>query len=721
MAALAVQVQGAGDREGAAMKYVLICGVALGAILLFLLAAASGNTALFSRHYALLLGLNAALAAALLVLIGYQLWVLTAKLRARVFGSRLTLRFLLMFLPMVIVPGGLVYVVSLQFLAKSIESWFDVRVDNALEGGLNLGRTALDLHLSELHDKARRMALELSDRTPAQQVVLLNRLREQAGVDDALLLSSGGGVIASASKGVGKLLPDLPNTIIQRQARQGRGYAALESAPDKGLSLRVLVPVAALSIAEDERLLQLLQPVPPTLARDAEAVQEVYRDYKELSLSRQGLKEIYILTLTLTLLLTLFSATALAFLLSSRLSEPLALLAAGTQAVARGDYSGRAQVTSSDELGILTQSFNSMTEQLDDARSVAESHRAELETAKAYLENILANLSAGVLVFDEQLRLGTVNHGAGAILQETFEGLKGSALSDWPRLQPLARTIVQGFRQHDTDTWQQQMELAERTLLVRGSTLPRASGGGYVVVFDDVTKLVQAQRASAWGEVARRLAHEIKNPLTPIQLSAERLQAKLANKLASEDAATLNRAAETIINQVTAMKGMVDDFAEYARTPAPNLQPLDLNALVREVLGLYEHAGALVQPTLQAGLPRVTGDPTQLRQVMHNLLQNAQDALAGSAGPRIEVETERAGNFACLRISDNGCGFPEAIMTRVFEPYVTTKLRGTGLGLAIVKKIIDEHNGAVRVENLPGRGASVSIMLPLQRESAKAA
>jgi nitrogen fixation/metabolism regulation signal transduction histidine kinase len=703
------------------MKYALVSSVLLGAILLFLLAAASGNTALFSRHYALLLGLNAALALAVLMLVGYQLWVLTSKLRARVFGSRLTLRFLLMFLPMVIVPGGLVYVVSLQFMAKSIESWFDVRVDNALEGGLNLGRTALDLLLTELNGKARRMALELSDKTPAQQVVLLDRLREQASVDEALLLSSGGNVIASARKdvGVGKLLPDLPSTMIQRQARQSRGYSALEGAPDKGLSLRVLVPVAALSIAEDERLLQLLQQVPPTLARDAEAVQDVYRDYRELSLSRQGLKEIYILTLTLTLLLTLFSATALAFLLSARLSEPLALLAAGTQAVARGDYSRRTQVTSSDELGILTQSFNSMTEQLDDARSAAESHRAELETAKAYLENILANLSAGVLVLDEQLRLGTVNHGASTILQETFDGLKGRALADWPRLQPLARAVVDGFRQHGADTWQQQLELAERMLLVRGSVLPRASGGGYVIVFDDVTKLVQAQRATAWAEVAQRLAHEIKNPLTPIQLSAERLQAKLAHKLVPEDAATLSRATATIINQVAAMKGMVDDFGAYARTPAPNLQPLDLNALVREVLGLYEHAGALVRPALQAGLPQVMGDPTQLRQVIHNLLQNAQDALAGGDSPRIEVETGRSGSQACLSISDNGCGFPEAIMARVFEPYVTTKPKGTGLGLAIVKKIVDEHNGAVRVENLPGHGARVSISLPLQPQSAR--
>jgi nitrogen fixation/metabolism regulation signal transduction histidine kinase len=701
------------------MKYVLVFSVLLGAVLLFLLAAASGNTALFSHHYALLLGLNAALALAVLALVAYQLWVLTSKLRARVFGSRLTLRFLLMFLPMVIVPGGLVYVVSLQFMAKSIESWFDVRVDNALEGGLNLGRTALDLLLTELDDKARRMAMELADKPAARQVVLLDQLREQTGVDEALLLSSGGNVIASASKSMGKLLPDLPNVTIQRQARQNRGYSALESAPDKGLSLRVLVPLAALSIAEDERLLQLLQRVPPTLARDAEAVQDVYRDYKELSLSRQGLKEIYILTLTLTLLLTLFSATALAFLLSARLSEPLALLAAGTQAVARGDYSRRAEVTSRDELGILTQSFNSMTEQLDEARRAAESHRAELETAKAYLENVLANLSAGVLVLDEQLRLGIVNHGAGAILRETFDDLRGETLADWPRLQPLARAIVEGFSRHGAETWQRQLELAERMLLIRGSVLPRASGGGYVVVFDDVTKLVQAQRATAWGEVARRLAHEIKNPLTPIQLSAERLQAKLSDKLGAEDAAALGRATATIINQVAAMKGMVDDFGAYARTPAPSLQPLDLNALVREVLGLYEHAGALAPPALQAGMPQVMGDPTQLRQVIHNLLQNAQDALAGRAGARIEVETERSGNQACLRISDNGCGFPEAIVMRVFEPYVTTKPKGTGLGLAIVKKIIDEHNGAVGVENLPGGGARVSITLPLQTETAR--
>ena len=581
------------------MKYVLIFSVVLGAILLFLLAAASGNTAVFSQHYPLLLALNAALALALLALVGYQLWLLWTKLRARVFGSRLTLRFVLMFLPMVIVPGGLVYVVSLQFLSKSIESWFDVRVDNALEGGLNLGRTALEHLLTELNQKARGMALELSDKPAVQQAVLLNRLREQAGADEALLLTSNGIILASASKFIGKLMPTLPNPTILRQARVARGYSAIEGGPDKDLFLRVLTPVGALSLAEDERILQLIQPVPQSLAKNAEAVQAVYRDYKELSLSRQGLKEIYILTLTLALLLTLFSATALAFLLSARLSEPLARLAEGTQAVARGDYSRRVQVTSSDELGILTESFNSMTEQLD--------------------------------------------------------------------------------------------------------------------------QLIQAQRASAWAEVSRRLAHEIKNPLTPIQLSAERLQEKLAGKLTGEDAATLRRATETIVNQVTAMKEMVDDFSAYARKPAAVLVKLDLNALLNEVLGLYEHAGALVRPALQDRLPPVAGDPTQLRQVIHNLLQNAQDALGGNPDARIEVQTSHAGNQIRLRISDNGTGFPATIMERVFEPYVTTKPKGTGLGLAIVKKIIDEHKGTIGVENKPGRGASVTIALPEYKEAAEAA
>ena len=705
------------------MTYALIASTALGGILLFLLAAASANTPLFAEHYPLLLALNALIAAALLGLVIYQLVVLARQRRAKVFGSLLTFRLLVMFAIIAVLPGALVYTVSVQFLAKSIESWFDVRVDKALEGGLSLGRAALEAMLSDLTRKARAMALDLSDMPGAQHTMALSRLREQAGVEDALLLTSGGKVLGGASREAVKLLPSMPSAAALRQARQSRAYSAIEPLGDRGLLLRVIVPVDSLSFSEETRLLQLTQPVPQTLAEQGESVQSVYHAYKELSLSRQSLRNIYILTLTLTLLLALFSAIALAFLLSRRLSTPLAVLAEGTQAVARGDFSRRAPITSRDELGILTQSFNSMTEQLDEARSAAEANRAQLETAKAYLESLLANLSAGVLVFDSGLVLRTINRAAENILQRDLVSLIGTPPDRWQKLPKVAATLKQQFALQTEGAWQHQIELPERVIVLRGSALPAASGGGYVVVFDDITQLIAAQRATAWGEVARRLAHEIKNPLTPIQLSAERLHAKLAGKLGAEDAQALDRATETIVAQVTAMKNMVDDFREYARTPAPALEPLDINGLVMDVLALYEQSGVQVKLRLQSGLPQVSGDRNQLRQVIHNLLQNSQDALAGSSDPRIDIATsfapEAAGGRVMLRISDNGCGFPNAIMQGAFEPYVTTKSKGTGLGLAIVKKIIDEHHGSISIVNRPEekgeQGAAVSISLPLAK------
>ena len=705
------------------MTYVLIASAALGGILLFLLAAASANTPLFAEHYPLLLVLNAVIAAALLALVVYQLVVLARQRRAKVFGSLLTFRLLVMFAIIAVLPGALVYTVSVQFLAKSIESWFDVRVDKALEGGLNLGRAALDAMLSDLARKANSMALDLSGVQGAQQTLVLGRLREQVGVEDALLLTMGGRVLSSASREAVTLVPAMPPATALRRARTSRSYTAIEPQGDQGLLLRVIVPVDSLSLSEEMRLLQLTQPVPQSLAEQGESVQSVYHAYKELSLSRQSLRKIYILTLTLTLLLALFSAIALAFLLSRRLSEPLAVLAEGTQAVARGDFSRRAPVTSRDELGVLTQSFNSMTEQLDEARSAAEANHEQLETAKAYLESLLANLSAGVLVFDAGLALRTINRAAENILHEDLSSLLGMPPERWQTLPQVADTLRDQFAKQLEGAWQRQIELPERVIVLRGSALPATSGGGYVVVFDDITQLITAQRATAWGEVARRLAHEIKNPLTPIQLSAERLQAKLAGKLSAQDAQALDRATETIVTQVTAMKNMVDDFREYARTPAPVLAPLDINGLVAEVLALYEQSGLQLHTRLEEGLPPACGDRNQLRQVIHNLLQNSQDALAGSPTPRIEVATAfvpgPAGGQVWLKISDNGNGFPEAIMQRAFEPYVTTKTKGTGLGLAIVKKIVDEHHGSVNIANRPGldgeRGAEVSISLPLAK------
>ena len=456
------------------MTYIFIASAALGASLLFLLAAATANSPLFAEHYPLLLGLNAVIAFALLGLVAYQLTVLARQRRAKVFGSLLTFRVLVMFALVGIVPGLLVYTVSLQFLVKSIESWFDVRVERALEGGLNLGRAALDTMLNDLLLKARVMALDLAEGAESRHAVVLNRLREQAYVEEVLLMNAEGEILASASRGAGGDSPPAPSAQALREARRVRGYSAVEPVGDKGLMLRVIVSLEAPRPGGELRLLQLTHWVPQTLAEQGESVQSVYRAYKELSLSREGLKEIYILTLTLTLLLALLSAIALAFLLSRRLSQPLAVLAEGTQAVARGDFSRRAPVTSRDELGILTQSFNSMTQQLGEARNAAQLNQAQLETAKAYLESILANLSAGVLVFDRQLELRLSNSGAQSILREDLAPMVGLTLETWPTLAEFAKALREGFLQHGDAAWQQQIEMRERgaVILVRGSPLP---------------------------------------------------------------------------------------------------------------------------------------------------------------------------------------------------------------------------------------------------------
>lgn len=707
-------------RRGLAIGGAL--AAAIGAILWFLLlVTTAADTAIFSRHYPLLIGMNVLIALSLLGLVGWQLHSLWREHRAQVFGARLKLRLMLMFGLVAVVPGTLVYGVSVQFVTRSIESWFDVRVEKALEAGLNLGRTALDSLLDDLNAKAKGMALDLSALPEKNRRTGLLRLREQSGAQTAALFSVGGQLLTYNSAELSDLMPRLPTTAQLKQARSSRALAWVDSDGGKEMVLRVLVPVSGFGMFEEPRILQLTRPVPPALGQDAESVQGVYRDYQELQLARKGLTRIYALTLTLTMLVALFGAFALAFVMARRLSAPLSILAEGTQAVAQGDFSPRQAVYSRDELGILTQSFNRMTAQLGEARRETERHRAEVESARAYLESILANLSAGVLVFDASFTLRTINEGALTILDDDFAGLIGAAVTDWPRQSILGAFIRERFDSTEEAEWQGQLELDRangmpQILFLRGSRLPHASGGGDVVVFDDVTKIVAAQRSAAWGEVARRLAHEIKNPLTPIQLSAERLQFKLADKLSNGDAELLQRGTQTIINQVRSMKHMVDDFRDYARLPAPELAPLDLNALIREVLGLYETSKAQITLVLADNLPAVFGDPTQLRQVIHNLLRNAEDALEGREAPRIDIVTELCGRCARLLLVDNGPGFPPEILPRVFEPYVTTKAKGTGLGLPIVKKIIDEHQGTIEINNAPAGGARMDIRLPLVKE-----
>jgi PAS domain S-box-containing protein len=691
----------------------------LGVVMLYLLSTASGNTNLFAENLPRLMALGVAIMMALMILVGYQLLVLRRKLRARIFGSKLTLRLTLLFSLVAVLPGALVYAVSVQFLARSIESWFDVRVDKALEGGLSLGRVNLEAQLRELRGKADAMAPALADLRVERQVALLNQLREQGALQEVTLLAGDGSIVAFSSSEPAGLMPELPQPTVLRQVRMQHPYAAIEEVGSAGeLKLRVAVPVNERSGAT--LVLQLMQPVPAELARDAAMVQEAYRDYQELSFSRGGLTRLYTLTLTLSLGLALLSALLLALLFSERLSAPLGFLAAGTRAVAQGDFSQRSPVRAHDELGILTESFNTMTRQLSEAQGAAQRHRDELAAAKAYLEGVLANLSAGVISFDGQFRLRAANRSAERILGIELTPLIGLAPEDWmlaaPRLGKIAHTAREFFARVRDGNWEQQIDVETQTgkqvLHLRGSRLTSGDESGYVVVFDDITHLLQAQRYAAWGEVARRLAHEIKNPLTPIQLSAERLQHRLAAKLDVAGSEILQRSTQTIVSQVSALKGMVDAFSTYARAAEPDLKPVDLNVLVREVLELYTSSRIALAIELAAGLPPVAGDSVKLRQVIHNLLQNAEHALADNAAPRVLVRTEAVGEGVRISVSDNGPGFPEELIARVFEPYVTSKTKGTGLGLAIVKRIVEEHNGSISITNLIEGGAAVRIVLP---------
>jgi PAS domain S-box-containing protein len=670
-----------------------------------------------------------------------------------------------------VLPGVLIYIVSTQFLSRSIESWFDVRVDRALESGLTLGRAVLDNLKDDVSAKARAWALELSDVPESAQLSQLNRLREQGGIQEALLVSANGQLIGASGAQVSELVPEIPQISELRQARAERIFALIEgeageAAARQGLRARVIVPIPAsapvasrglllslddagtglrdrtgsatprsgasigsISPPSESRFLQLIQPVPASIAANAEALQTGYREYQELSLARSGLQTIYGLTLTLTLLLAIFAAIASSVLLASSMTAPLLQVAEGTKAVAEGNYRQVREFPGNDELNLLTQSFNAMTRQLTEARDEVEGKQRELENAKTYLERVLANLSAGVVVLDKDFRIVTANHGASRILGHSLMQQAGRSLHELEAA--LAASFANAFADQaltasPKDSWQQQIEVKRAAtasgggeplmLLARGSRLPLDDGLGYVVVFDDITQVISAQRAVAWGEVARRLAHEIKNPLTPIQLAAERLQMKLVEKLALPDADVLKRGTSTIVNQVAAMKRMVDDFRDYARVPPARLSPLDLNALIEEVAALYGVGteGSVLQLALQPGLPLIEGDATQLRQVIHNLVVNAQDALVGRTEPRILVRTElvefdeanTTARAVRLAVEDNGPGFPANILRRAFEPYVTTKPSGTGLGLAMVKKIVDEHRARIEVINRAG-GAGV--------------
>jgi nitrogen fixation/metabolism regulation signal transduction histidine kinase len=730
-----------------------LAALGAGLVLAFLLGVATNNPALYERHYVWLFWVNVALAStlvAVIVVAGVRmLWRVS---RGR-FGSRLLLKLAAIFALVGILPGMLIYAVSYQFVSRSIETWFDVKVEGALDAGLNLGRGTIDAIVADLATKTRLAAERLGESSSAEPLSL-ERLREQLSAREITVVGSSGQTLLATGSTTSGLMPERIPAQMLRQARTQRVVSQAEGLDEEstaasGASARVravaVIPSSNFALGEQERFLVVTQSIAPGLAANALAVTNAYREYQQRALARSGLRKMYIGTLTLALVLAVFGALLLAIALSNQLAQPLLLLAEGVAQVARGDFSSKAVFKSRDELGGLTRSFAEMTTQLADARELVQKSVVQVEGARANLQTILDNLTAGVIVFDRNGAIDTVNPGATRILKLPLSAYKGRRLDEVAGLDGFAQAVWQRFELHaespeagERDHWQDSFDLQftttpdgrERdsiTLLVRGAAMPQ---GARLMVFDDITELVSAQRVEAWSEVARRLAHEIKNPLTPIQLSAERLQQKLGGKLAGADQGMLERSVTTIVNQVQAMKTLVNEFRDYARLPASSFDALDVNALVVEVLGLYgaaQESGRLSAELAEA-LPAIVGDGTQLRQVIHNLVQNALDAVAEQADGRVRIVTEAAKNESGevravrLVVVDNGPGFSEKVLKRAFEPYVTTKKKGTGLGLAVVKKIADEHGARVRIANLgappdaagnavadSARGAQVSL------------
>ena len=710
-------------RWGWGVAIVALTGLAL--VLAFVVALTGESPTFYESQVVWLFWLNLAVAAALGVVLVLAAVRLVVRKRQGKFGTLLLIRLAGIFALVGVLPGALIYTVSYQFVSRSIEVWFDARMQGALDAGLNLGRGTLDALVTDLGAKTRAAADRLGESRVSPSPLAFERLREQLAAQDVALVGPTGQVIVTATRSALAMVPERPTAAMLRQARNQRVVSQIDGLDDElapgaepSARLRALarLPSPDILLGGEERYLFVAQPVPTSVAKNALAVQAAYREYQQRALARDGLRRMYIGTLTLALILAVFGAVLLAVLLGTRLARPLLLLAEGVKQVAAGDLTAKPVSTAGDEIGGLTRSFADMTEQLGHAREQVQRGVALLESARTHLQTILDSLSAGVIVFDAQRRIDTVNPGATRILKLPLSAYCGRTLADVPGLEALALSVWQRFELHraspeagERDHWQDSFELqlqgAEAlSLLLRGATLPHDA---CLLVFDDITEVVSAQRSAAWSEVARRLAHEIKNPLTPIQLSAERLQHKLEAKLQPDDASLLNRSVATIVTQVQAMKQLVNEFRDYARLPAAKLEPLDLNALAAEVLALYGDAiehGRLVSACAK-DLPWIVGDATQLRQVIHNLVQNALDAVADRPEGQVRCSTEPVRNelgevrAVRLAVHDNGPGFSDKVLKRAFEPYVTTKSKGTGLGLAVVKKIADEHGARVRIGN----------------------
>jgi two-component system, NtrC family, nitrogen regulation sensor histidine kinase NtrY len=699
-------------------------GILLWLAALLLFSQVAENSDDFARFPLWIVLINSAGVAVLLALLIANVVRLIRDHRRHVPGSRLKARMVGLLVVLAITPLAVLYIFSVQFINRGIDDWFSVDVEEGLGNALELSQTALDIQIRDRLSQLQTIATSLVGTTDAGVVSRLGEVQRSSGAYELTLFAPNNQIVATSADVSAAPVPAFLNDEIAIQLRQGTPYVGLDLRADGQYQVVAAIVTDGLRSRGDAVMLRGIFPIDQRINELANAVNASYGQFGELAYISTALKVSFTLTLSLVLLVSMLASIYGAFFSAERLIVPIQQLMQGTRAVARGDFDTVLPTPARDEIGFLINSFNDMTQRLAGARREASLSQQQVESERYKLAVILERLSTGVVSLEADMSIRTANEAAGAILGVDLESHVGESIVELSKGRPLLEQFlaVSSARLERGETeWREQIslrgEVGRRVLMCACTELPTEGDTprAYVVVFDDITALLQAQRDAAWGEVARRLAHEIKNPLTPIQLSAERMRRRYL-VAGSGDLDLLDRATHTIIQQVEAMKEMVNAFSQYARAPDIELSRVDLNALIGEVTELYRHQehAVAIELACDPDLPEVDVDIGRVRQVLHNLIRNALEAMENQHDARIEIESRRASSDQVeILVADNGPGFSREIIDQVFEPYVTSKAKGTGLGLAIVKKLVEEHGGQIRAGNGRRGGAEISILLPI--------